>query len=127
MGRLSALSEQVSELQGAVHQKAERAALQEQESCVRELGEAVQQQAEELAAVASNATCRGNEQAEAMGRLTEDLAAVARGGQCAEPGRMLDCCLLILSWPVRRPDTSCWSTAISVWASQTPCNPSPAA
>ena len=101
MGRVSALSEQVSELQGAVHQKAERAALQEQESRVGELGEAVQQQAEELAAAARNATCRGEEQAEAMERLAEDLAAVARGGQWAELACMLDCCLLIPSWPVR--------------------------
>ena len=93
MGRVSALSEQVSELRGAVHQKAERAALQEQESRVGDLGEAVQQQAGELAAAARSATRRREEQAEAMGRLTEDLAAVARGGQHAELACMPDCCV----------------------------------
>ena len=102
MGRVSALTEQVSELQGTVHQRAERAALQEQESRVNELGDAVQQQAEELAAAARSAACRGEEQAEAIERLTEDLAAVARGGQCAELVCMLDGCLPLVSWPAQQ-------------------------
>ena len=96
------MSEQVSKLKGAVHQKAERAALQEQESCVRELGEAVQQQAEQLAAAARSATGRGEEQAEAMERLAEDLAAVARGGRCAGHACKVDCCLLTPRWQVRQ-------------------------
>ena len=111
MGRVSALSEQVSKLQGTVHQKAERAALQEQESCVRELGDAVQQQAEELAAAVRSATCRGEEQAEALERLAEDLAAVARGGQCAHPE--LACAAVL-------------TPASSVRASQPACKPTPA-
>ena len=73
MGRVSALSEQVSGLQGAVHQKAERAALQEQESRIRELGEAVLQQAEEATVAARSATCRREEQTGAMERLAEGL------------------------------------------------------